>query len=93
MVSLVFPSGTIIEGGAYSISCEVSGDPLPNVTWINVSNNQRIDGNILNFTNIDRNNAGDYRCETKNRCGTDTWTEAIDVFCEYCLVFFYMLSY
>lgn len=59
MVSLVFPSGTIIEGGVYNISCEVSGDPLPNVTWINFSNNQRIDGNILNFTNIDRNDAGE----------------------------------
>ena len=93
MVRLVSSSSTIIEGGAYNISCEVSGDPLPNVTWINVSNNQRIDGNILNFTNIDRNDAGDYRCEAKNRCGTDTSTKAIDVFCEYCLVLFYILGY
>ena len=93
MVRLVSSSSTIIEGGAYNISCEVSGDPLPYVSWINVNNNQRIDGNILNFTNIDRNDAGDYRCEARNRCGTDTSTEAIDVLCEYSFVFFYILRY
>ena len=80
---VVRSSDTVIEGDAYNLSCEATGDPMPNVTWITVRNNQRSDGNLLNFTNIDRSDAGDYKCEANNRCGVKTKTAAISVFCEY----------
>lgn len=80
---VVRSSDTVIEGDAYNLSCEATGDPMPNVTWITVRNNQRSDGNLLNFTNIDRNDAGDYKCEANNRCGVKTKTAAVSVFWEF----------
>ncbi len=76
----------MIEGDALSLRCEVSGDPMPNVTWITESNDKHSDGNVLNFTSITRDDTGDYRCEAKNRCGKETKDTSINVFCEYCIV-------
>ena len=83
VVKVIRSSNTVTEGDAYNLNCEVSGDPMSQVTWIKVSNDRRSDGNILNFTNIKRNDTGDYRCEASNRCGKKIRTEHINVFCEY----------
>ena len=56
---------------------------MPNVTWITVSNDEHSYGNVLNFTNITRGDSGDYRCETKNRCGKESRNESINVFCKF----------
>ena len=79
---VVISSNTAIEGLPYSLSCEVSGDPLPSV-WIKVSNYTYRVGKILNFTSISRNDTGSYTCEASNRCGKDSKTESINVFCKY----------
>lgn len=76
-------SNTAIEGHPYNLSCEVSGNPKPSVSWIKVSNGKLRVGKILNFTNISRNDAGSYTCEASNRCGKDSRTESINVLCEY----------
>ena len=81
--NVVIFSNTAIEGLPYSLSCEVSGDPLPSVSWIKVSNDEHRVGKILNFTSISRNDAGSYTCEASNRCGKDSKTESINVFCKY----------
>ena len=86
VVRVVASSNIVLEGVAYTLSCEATGDPMPNVTWIKVSNNQRTYGNILKFTNIDRNDAGDYKCEANNRCGMEARTETINVSCKYRIV-------
>ena len=82
-VSIVSSSNTVTEGDTYNLSCEVSGYPMPTVTWIKESNDQRSDGNILNFTNIKRSDSGDYRCEAENRCGKEVKNASINVFCKY----------
>ena len=84
--SVVISSKNAIEWKAYNMSCEVSGDPLPTVSWIKVSSDEHRVGKILNFTNISRNDAGSYTCEASNRCGNDSKTETIIVFCKYCVL-------
>ena len=86
VVRVVKSSTTVIEGDTFNLTCEVSGDPMPNVTWITVRNDEHSYGNILNFTNITRGDTGNYRCETKNKCGQESSTESINVFCKPCII-------
>lgn len=87
VVDVVFSSNTVMEGLPYNLSCEVSGDPLPSVSWIKVSNDELHIGKLLNFTSIRRNDAGNYTCEASNRCGNDSETISINVFCKYCVLY------
>ena len=80
--NVVKSSNAAIEGHPYNLSCEVSGDPVLSVSWIKVSNDEHRVGKILNFTNISRNDAESYTCEASNRCGNDSKTESINVFCK-----------
>ena len=65
------------------MTCEVSGDPKLIVYWIKEDNDQRINGSVLNFTSINRNDKGAYRCEIENDCGTDSRVKIINVSCKY----------
>ena len=80
---VVKPSNVAIEGHPYSLSCEVSGDPVPSLSWIKVSNDEHHVGKILNFLNISRNDTGNYTCEASNICGNDSKSASINVFCKY----------
>ena len=82
--NVVKSSNAAVEGHPYNLSCEVPGNS--SVSWIKVSNDEHHVGNILNFTNISRNDAGNYTCEASNRCGNDSKTESINVFCKYCVL-------
>ena len=73
----------MIEGEYFSMTCVTSGDPEPNVCWIKVNSIERINGSILNFTNINRNDSGQYRCQTENECASDSSVQSIEVFCKY----------
>ena len=73
----------MIEGEYFSMTCVTSGDPKPNVYWIKVDNIERINGSILNFTNINRNDSGQYKCQTENGCANDSSDQSIEVFCKY----------
>ena len=87
MDDVVISSNTAIESHAYNMSCKVSGDPIPTVSWIKDSSGERRLGKVLNFTSISRNDGGSYTCEASNRCGKDTKTESINVFCKCCVLY------
>ena len=87
VVRVIKSSDTVIEGNTFSLTCEISGNPMPNVTWITVSDDEHSYGNILNFTNITRDDSGDYRCEAKNRCGKESRSESLNVFCKSCTIY------
>ena len=80
---IVKSSNSVIEGQSFNMTCVTSGSPEPNVYWIKENNYVRINGSVLNFTNINRNDSGQYRCEAKNDCGSNSSVQSIDVFCKY----------
>ena len=85
MDRIVNSSNTVNEGSSFYVTCDASSDPLPNVyTWKrNDGNVLAADGNMLNFTNIKRNDTGLYRCEATNQCGTGSGLQFVDVYCKY----------
>ena len=70
----------VTEGENVTLSCYVSGTPTPNVSWIKPGG-QRHYVHMLEFTNINRSQAGEYKCEASNECGDATETATIDVQC------------
>lgn len=85
MDRIVNSSNTVNEGSSFYMTCEASGHPPPyNYTWKRNDTNEVVaDGNMLNFTNINRNDTGWYRCEATNQCGTGTGLQFVDVYCKY----------
>ena len=80
---IVISSNLINEGQSFNMTCVTSGYPEPNVYWIKGNNGARINGSVLTFTNINRNDSGQYRCEAKNDCGSNSSVQSIEVFCKY----------
>ena len=78
---------TTIEGGKLNLSCNASGTPPPVVSWVRIGTGQRFDGHVLALTNINRSEAGDYRCEASNDCGNESKTTTIHVKCKYNFLF------
>ena len=83
VLRIVNSSKRAIEGNPFVVTCEASGDPKLIIYWIKEDNNQRINGSILNFTSINRNDNGTYRCEVENDCASDRRVEIINVSCKY----------
>ena len=82
----VIQDQTVTEGDKVTLSCNVSGVPPPMVSWIR-PNGQRVDTNVLEFINIMRNEAGEYRCEASNECGNPSQAASIDVQCMFVLFY------
>ena len=76
-------SNSVIEGQSFNMTCVTSGYPEPNVYWTKENSGTRINGSILDFTNINRNDSGQYKCEAKNDCGSNSSVQSIEVFCKY----------
>ena len=72
----------VVERRNTSLTCNASGNPQPTVFWINVASGQRTNSSVLNFTNINRNEAGEYRCEASNDCGSAVEAVNVTVQCE-----------
>ncbi|CAH3163244.1 unnamed protein product [Pocillopora meandrina] len=68
----------VTEGDNLTLTCNASGMPQPNVSWIKPGG-QRQYGHMLEFTNINRSQAGEYKCEASNECLNATETATIDV--------------
>ena len=53
---------------------------------------QRHSGYMLNVVNINRSQAGEYKCEVSNECGNATETLTIDVQCKFVDRLLHLLS-
>ena len=73
---------TLIEGNSSTLSCQASGIPPPSVSWVRVSDGQLTNSNELVFSNINRSEAGEYRCEASNECGNASESAVIVVQCK-----------
>ena len=80
---IVISSNSVNEGQPFNMTCVTSGYPEPNVYWTKGNNGARINGSVLTFTNINRTDSGQYRCEAKNACGSNSSVQSIEVFCKY----------
>ena len=72
----------VTEGQNLTLMCNVSGNPLPMVSWIKVGGDVSTNGSELVFTNISRTQAGEYMCEASNLCRNTSETASIEVQCK-----------
>ena len=77
-----FTNKKIIEGESLTIMCEATGTLPLTVSWVKTSDGERTNGTELVFTYINRNEAGEYKCEASNLCGNDSESVEIDVLCK-----------
>ena len=84
MHSSIYPvqNEAITEAGSVTLSCNATGMPSPMVSWIKVDGGERFDSRDLVFTNINRTQAGEYRCEAGNECGNASEAARIFVQCK-----------
>ena len=68
----------VTEGHNVTLMCNVSGIPLPMVSWM-TPDSQHVSGYKLEVTNINRTQVGEYKCEASNECGNATETANIIV--------------
>ena len=61
---------TVAEGGYLTLSCQVSGDPFPSVSWVKDMSGKRFNGSNLSLRNVNGNASGEYRCEATNLCSS-----------------------
>ena len=74
-------------GQNYTLRCNASGDPHPNITWTKdgVPVNQfNASGYLLHLVNLQRKDAGSYRCTASNGYGDDaTSVSIVSIKCKY----------
>ena len=82
----------VTEGDNVEEYCNVTaGNPDPTVMWTNVTSGEHIKlGNPLNIANINRAQAGEYRCTANNTCGEASTVMNINVQCKNAIRSFYM---
>ena len=73
---------TVIEGKNSSLTCHVSGTPMPSVSWTEVRTGDRTEGSIRSLINLSRSDAGEYKCEASNFCGNDSKSTFVIVNCK-----------
>ena len=73
---------TVTEGENSTLTCRVSGTPMPSVSWTEVRTGDRTDGEILVLVNVSKSDAGEYKCEASNFCGNDSKSTFVIVNCK-----------
>ena len=86
---ITVPPATRVRTGLdvnVTLTCEVSGDPQPNITWTRegATTNQlgNKTGSTLILPYIKRNDVGSYRCEADNGYGTVSRFAFVSVICK-----------
>ena len=73
----------MIEGENRTLTFNVSGSPVLTVTWTEVSSHSPSSGVMRYHTNISRSNdAGEYKCEATNDCGSSSASTFLTVLCK-----------
>ena len=72
----------MVEGENRTLACNVSGSPVLTVTWTEVSSGSQSNGVMRYHTNISRSNAGEYKCEAANDCGSSFASTFLAVLCK-----------
>ena len=73
---------TVIEGENSTLTCHVTGTPMPSVSWTEVRTGDSTEGNIRALDNVSRSDAGEYKCEATNFCGNDSKSTFVIVNCK-----------
>ena len=81
----------VTEGDNVTLMCSASGIPPPMVSWMK-PDGQHHNGYMLSVLNINRSQAGEYKCEVSNECGNATETSTIDVQWKFVDRLLYLLS-
>lgn len=92
-------SETKAEGDNLTLTCNVTGNPVPTISWtrhgspLDRNHNSRIsfsaDKKHLTITNVHRTDSGEYRCAASNSLGNDTSnTSSVDIQCKYNVLLF-----
>ena len=83
---------TVLEGSNLHLTCTTLGQPEPNITWTkekpgNQGNTVVVqEGKVLNITDINRTDAGNYTCTANHGFGKpESQTVYVNVTCEYAL--------
>ena len=82
LIQSVTSNITVIEGENRNLTCDVAAIPVPSVTWTKVSHGSRTEGNTCELININRNDAGEYKCDASNLCRNDTKSTFLMVYCK-----------
>ena len=73
-------------GSNVTLTCEVSGDPTPNITWTRegATTNQleNATGPILYLVRIKLDDAGSYKCTADNGYGVVTSLASVNIICK-----------
>lgn len=76
---------TIKEGDNVTLTCSAKGQPKVTYSWF--KDGTRIQEGQLQFASIKESDNGLYRCQAKNKVGTDQSSELkMNVLCEYFLI-------
>ena len=69
-----------------TLTCEASGDPVPNITWTRegATTNQleNVTGSSFYLVRVQLNDTGSYRCTADNGYGTVTRVASVSVICK-----------
>ena len=83
------------EGENATLSCKVTGNPVPTISWTRDGSPVNASGRIsfqddkkeLTITNVNRTDSGEYRCVASNSLGNDTSNVVtLNVQCKYILL-------
>ena len=72
-------------GDNLTLTCNVSGDPLPEVTWSKEGQTLQlfnVTGPVLHLNNVTRRDVGSYKCTAKNKVGEVSHPAAVNVECK-----------
>ena len=72
-------------GQNLTLTCNASGDPLPEVTWNKEGQALRlfnVTGPVLHLVNVTREDVGSYKCTAKNKVGEDSRPAVVNIACK-----------